>query len=106
MYEQVLVQSAGYRITLLPIVEAECEDYDEEGARDGADWRPKFAGPRERLERVIDRDLRIRIGNLLPRRSRLMAQSIPDGAMIRYVEEGSCPMAVTIRTSRDDRLLP
>jgi hypothetical protein len=43
MYEQVRVQSGGYRITLLSIDESECDDDDEEYARDGADWRPRFA---------------------------------------------------------------
>ena len=42
MYEQVLVQSGGYRITLLSIDESECDDDDEEYARDRADRRPRF----------------------------------------------------------------
>lgn len=42
MYEQVLVQGKGYRITLLTIDEAEAEDDDEEYARDRSEWRPSF----------------------------------------------------------------
>ena len=34
MYEQVLVQSRGYRITLLTVDEAEAEDEDDEYVRD------------------------------------------------------------------------
>jgi hypothetical protein len=42
MYEQVLVQRGGYRITLLSIDESGCDDDDEEYARDRSDWRPRF----------------------------------------------------------------
>jgi Zn-dependent peptidase ImmA (M78 family) len=42
MYEQVLVQSDGYRITLLSVDESQCEDDDGEYASGRADWQPGF----------------------------------------------------------------
>jgi hypothetical protein len=42
MYEQVLVQSRGYRITLLTVDEAEAEDEDDEYVRDRAEQPPTF----------------------------------------------------------------
>ena len=42
MYEQALVQSRGYRITLLTVDEAEAEDEDDEYVRDRAEQPPTF----------------------------------------------------------------
>jgi hypothetical protein len=41
MYEQVLVQSAGYRITLLTIDQSESDDEDEEYIRERSEWNPQ-----------------------------------------------------------------
>lgn len=42
MYEQVLVQSGGYRITLLTVDEAECDDEDDGYVRERSEWNPRF----------------------------------------------------------------
>ena len=40
MYEQVLVQGRGYRITLLTIDDTEADDEDDEHER--SEWNPTF----------------------------------------------------------------
>jgi hypothetical protein len=42
MYEQVLVQSGGYRITLLTIDQTDSDDEDEEYVRERSEWNPSF----------------------------------------------------------------
>jgi hypothetical protein len=42
MYEQVLVQSGGYRITLLTIDRNECDDEDDNYTRERSEWSPRF----------------------------------------------------------------
>ena len=42
MYEQVLVQGKGYRITLLTVDEDEAEDDDDEYERERSEWKPGF----------------------------------------------------------------
>ncbi|HNP63705.1 MAG TPA: ImmA/IrrE family metallo-endopeptidase [Woeseiaceae bacterium] len=42
MYEQVLVQGKGYKITLLTIDETEAEDEDDEYERERSEWKPTY----------------------------------------------------------------
>jgi Zn-dependent peptidase ImmA (M78 family) len=42
LFEQVLVQGNGYRLTLLSLNEADAEDDEEEDARERSEWNPRF----------------------------------------------------------------
>ena len=42
MWEEVLLQGSGYRLTLLSLDETDAEDDDDEYERERSDWNPRF----------------------------------------------------------------